>query len=155
MNILRAPFLRVQRQFPYDQKNLVLEINRTYTDIANAMNDRTIGIHPTNGAILSGDSFTFSNQKQEVLRQVYQFTTTAPITHNIKNIQPGQFADSWGQWTDGTNSYGLIFASSVAIPGQLTFYCTSTQIIFLAGAGAPALSTTIPSYIVLQWLSAP
>lgn len=154
MNLLRAPFLRAQRQFPYDQKNLILEINRTYTDIANAVNDRTIGIHPINGAILSGNYFSFKNQKQEVLRQVYQFTTTAPINHNIKNIAAGQFADCWGQWTDDTNSYGLIFGSKVAIPGQLSFYCTSSQIVFVAGGGAPILSTTLPSYVVIQWLSA-
>lgn len=153
MNIYRSPFLRVQRLFPTDIKNLALEVDRTYTDIASAVNNRTIGIYPLNGNIITGNNFFFTSQRQESLRQVFTFTTTAPIAHNITNIIPGQFAQCWGQWTDGTNSYGLIFGSSVAIPGQLSFYCTATQIVFISGAGAPIISPTVPSYVVLEWLS--
>jgi hypothetical protein len=64
----------------------------------------------------------------------------------------GQFTKCSGSFTDGTNSYGLFYASSVAIVGQITFYVTATQIIFLVGAGAPTLTSGL---IILEWLSEP
>ncbi len=61
-----------------------------------------------------------------------------------------QFTRMYGQYTDGTNWYGLIAASNVAIPGQITFHVTPTQIIFVVGAGAPFLTR---GNIVLEWLA--
>jgi len=51
-----------------------------------------------------------------------------------------------------TNSYGLIFGSNSAttIPGQISFYITATQIIFIVDGAAPALTS---GRIVLTWLS--
>lgn len=152
--INQVPYLRTSREFPYeDAKQLSVEVNKSYIDIANAVNNRTISIFPTSRPALTGESwFLTSNQRQQTFRQVYTFTTTASINHGITVLDPNQFTRCFGSYTNGTNSFGLFFASSVAIAGQITFYITSTQIVFLVGAGAPAL---IAGKITLEWLSQP
>ncbi len=149
----QVAYLRTSRNFPEEPSQLVVEINKCYVDIANAVNARTIGIFPTNRPAITGESwFLVNNARQQTFRQVYTFTATTAINHGIANVTPGQFTKCSGSYTDGTNTYGLFFASSVAIAGQITFYVTTTQIIFLVGAGAPALTS---GRIVLEWLSQP
>lgn len=122
-----------------------------YIDVASAVNSRTIGLFPVNRPAQTGNSyFIINNQKQQTLRQVYTATTTASINHNVIGVTPGQFINCFGSFTDGTNSYGLIYGSNVAIAGQISFYVTSTQIVFLTGGGAPALTNLT---VVLEWLS--
>ncbi len=151
--INQVAYLRTSREFPEELHQLTVEINKTYVDIANAVNARTIGLYPVNRPAQTGNSFFITkNQKQQAFRQIYSFTTTAPINHTIKVNFPGQFILCNGSYTDGTSTFGLFFASSVAIAGQITFYVTSTQIIFLVGAGAPALTQGL---IILEWISEP
>jgi hypothetical protein len=153
-NVVNAsPFLRTTRSFPEELQPLTVEINKSYLDIANAVNDRTIGLFPVNRPAITGEGwFIASNQKQQTLRQVYTFTSTTSINHGITIYNPGQFTSCYGSYTDGTNSYGLIFGTSTAVAGLITFYLTSSQIVFETGSGAPSLSS---GTIVLEWLSAP
>ncbi len=149
----QVPYLRTSRDFPKDIDELSIQLSKSYLDIANVVNQRIIGIFPTVRPAITGESyFITNNQRQQTLRQVYTFTNTIAINHNIKNVFPNQFTSCYGSYTDGINSYGLFFATSVAIAGQITFYITSTQIIFLIGAGAPAMTS---GRIVLTWLSSP
>lgn len=130
-----------------------METNKAYVDTANAVNNRTISMFPTVRPAINGESwFLTSNQKQEAFRQVYTFTTTANIPHNVKNVVPGQFVRGFGEYTDGTNTYGLIYGSNVAIAGQISFYITATNIMFLVGAGAPAVTN---GTVVIEWLARP
>lgn len=150
----QMPYLRTSREFPEEVIQLTVEVNKSYIDTANAINNRTIAIFPTSKPAINGESwFINNNQKQQALRQVYTFTTLAAIDHNITNVVPAQFVRGFGTYTDGTNSYGLIYGSNVAIAGQISFYITPTQIIFLAGAGAPAVDPDFVNTIVLEWLS--
>lgn len=157
--INQVAYLRTSREFPEEIHQLSVEVNRCYTDIANAVNTRTIGLFPVNRPAQTGNSFyIFQNKKQQTIRQVYTATSTGSINHNIQSITPGQFIMCTGSYTDGTNSYGLIYGSNIAIAGQISFYVTNTQIVFLTGAGAPTLPTPgdEPSVIViLEWLSQP
>ena len=149
--INQVSFLRTSRNFPEDAQPLSVELNKSYVDIANAVNSRTIGIFPTSRPALTGEGwFLSNNQKQQTFRQVYTFTSTANIAHGISTGQIAGFARMFGTFTDGTNFYGLVPGSNVAIAGQRGFYITSTNIVFTAGAGAPALTSGL---IVLEWLS--
>jgi len=148
----QTPYLRTQRLFPKDLPSLVQEIDKAYVDTAIAVNQRINGIFPTNKPAITGEQYYFTTQKQQTIRKVFTFTTTGPINHNIQGVGPGQFTNCWGEWTDGTNGYGLIFGSNVAIAGQLSFYLTTSQIIFLSGAGVPSL---VSGFLVLTWLSEP
>ena len=151
----QAPYLRTSREFPEDLPKLTQEIIKTYIDIANAVNNRTIGLFSKNVPSITGESwFILNNQRQQTLRQIYTFTTTAAINHGINGasgIDPSMFTSCYGSFTDGTNGYGLIWGTAGAIPNQISFYLTRTQIIFVVGAGAPALTS---GRIVLTWLSA-
>lgn len=151
--INQVAYLRTTREFPEDLHALALEANKAYLDTAAAVNARTIGIFTTNRPSLTGESyFLKGNQRQQAFRQVYQFTTTTSITHGITVTDSNQFIHCYGSYTDGTNDYGLFYASSIAIAGQITFHITATQIVFHVGAGAPALTS---GRIVLEWLSQP
>lgn len=148
----QVPYLRNTREFPEDTHDLVTEISKAYIDTANAVNDRTIGIYPeTRPAITGNTYFITQNRKQQSLRQVYSFTTTANIPHGIPLSQIDRVINGYGSYTDGTNWYGVIFATSNVIANQLTFYLTTTDIVFI-GAGFPALTK---GTIVLEWLSLP
>ncbi len=154
-SINKSLFLRTSNVFPDDDiEDLSFEMTKVFIDIANAINNRTISTFPTNKPAETGESwFLFQNKKQQTLRKVFTFTTTAAITHNVSVFIAAQFPRCFGVYGDATlNSYGLIYGSNVAIPGQISFYITSTQIIFLVGAGAPALTT---GTIILEWLSQP
>lgn len=147
----QVAYLRTTRNFPQDIQQLTVEIDKAYVDIANAVNNRTISIFPTNRPAITGESwFLSSNQKQQTLRQVYTFTTTTAINHGLQVTNPEQFTRCFGSYTNGTNCFGLVFGTSVAVAGLITFYVTTTQIIFVVGAGAPALTA---GRITLEWLS--
>lgn len=146
-----SPYLRTSRNFPEDDpRELSVEVNKTYVDIAAAVNQRTIGIFTTRKPTITGESFFITSSRQQTLRQLFTFTTTAAINHNITFSRISQFTRMYGQFTDGTNWYGLIAGSNVAIAGQISFYLTGTEITFLSGAGAPALTQ---GSIILEWLS--
>lgn len=149
--INQVPYLRTSREFPEELQQLTVQVNKSYVDIANAVNSRTIGLFPVNRPAITGESwFLIKNQRQQTLRQTYTFTSTASINHGIQVTDTDQFTRCFGSYTNGTNSFGLFWGTSVAIAGQITFYITSTQIVFLVGAGAPALTS---GRIVLEWLS--
>ncbi len=149
----QVPYLRTSREFPEEIKQLTVELNKSHVDTANAINNRTISIFPTSRPAINGESwFLVNNQKQQGFRQVYTFKLTATIAHGIKVVTPEQFIRCFGSYTDGTNTYGLIFASTVAIVGQISFYITATNIVFVPGAGAPV---PITGTVVLEWVSQP
>lgn len=147
----QVAYLRTSRQFPPELEQLTVEVDKAYLDTANAINNRTISLYPTTRPALNGESwFITGNQKQQGFRQVYSFTTTANIPHGIDFAKIDRFTRNFGEFTDGTNWYGLINGSNVAMAGQVSFYLTPTNIVFLSGVGAPALTK---GNIVLEWLS--
>jgi hypothetical protein len=129
---------------------LTIELTKSYIDTSNSVNARTIGLFPTNNPAITGESWFLSSQKQQTLRQIYTFTSTSNLPHGIANIIPGQFVRCFGSYTDGTNTYGLPFATNVSVAGLITFWVGPTNIRFQVGAGAPSLSSGV---IVLEWLA--
>lgn len=144
----QVAYLRTSREFPED--SLPRECSKAYIDTANAVNVRTIGIFPVNVSAITGETWYFTSQKQQTLRRVYNVTSTASIPHSLNLSQIARFTRTYGNFTDGTNWYGLISASNVAIAGQISFYITPTNIVFLSGVGAPALTN---GQVVLEWLA--
>lgn len=154
MTLQQSPYLRQQREFPNDDvRDLSNQMDHAYIDIANKVNTRTIGIFATNFPIVTGESWYLNGQpnRQQTLRQIYPFTATGSITHGLNWVTVSQISfRSYGSFTDGTNWYGAIYASNVAIAGQVSFYVTSTSIVVIAGAGAPSITS---GTIDLEWLS--
>lgn len=150
-------YLITSRNFPENLQELSTELNKTYVDIAAAVNVRTIGLFSINKPAITGDSyFITNNRKQQSLRQVFTFTSTANIPHPIKFKETPYIANMYGQYTDDTNWYGLIAASSTAITGQISFYLTPDSgstpgnIVFVVDGAAPSLTKGI---IVIEWIS--
>ncbi len=159
--INQVAFLRTSREFPEDLSSLTLQVNKAYIDTANAVNNRTISIFPTNRPAVNGESwYVKGNQRQQGFRQVYTFTSTADINIGFKISSIYGFSRLFGTYTDSSNNwYGLIPGTSVAINGQISFYIaingastTSDTLKFLVGAGAPVLQS---GTVVLEWISEP
>ncbi len=152
----KSPYLATSNEFPEDSKLLVQELSSSYVEIAATVNDRTIGIYPTNRPAVTGDAYFYKrNQKQQSLRQIYLFEApiAASYPHGINPQSIDQFTpNTYGQYNDGVNYYGAIFASNVAIPGQISFYIdgTNNTIVILQGAGAPVITEIL---ILLEWIS--
>lgn len=157
--INRVPFLRTSRDFPEEIHQLATETNKTYVDIANAVNNRTIGIYPLNNSAFNGNSFFIANGRQQGLRQIYTFTGTSDINIGFKLSSITTINLMYGTYTNTSSGsiFGLIPATSVAIVGQISFYIavnssstTSDVLKFVVDAGAPALNSGI---IVLEWIA--
>lgn len=151
--INQVSYLRLSRRFPTESiDELVTEVNRAYVDTANAVNNRIISSFPNNKPMITGETWYSNGQvkTQQTLRQIYYFNTTANILHGLDINSINLFTKCCAFYTDGTNYYGSMFASDVAIAGQITFYVTNTEIIFLNGAGSPTVTSGI---VVLEWLS--
>lgn len=148
-----SPFLRQQRAFPQDSMQvLTTELDKAYIDTATKVNARTIGVFALNNAITTGEAWYLTGQpnKQQTLRKLFSFTSTGNIAHGITFSQITGFTRCYGQYTDGSNWYGLIFASNTSIAGQNSFYVTTSNIVIAAGAGAPPTIST--GWVILEWL---
>jgi hypothetical protein len=154
-NILnRSPYLRTSRNFPIDPQPLAVEINKSYVDIANAVNARTIGIFapmPSN----TGNAWYLAGRssKQETIRQVYLVTGAGTIAHGINVATIGGFVAVYGTFTDGTVWYPLPYVDATAANNQVSLTVTSSNIVITAGGGSPP--TISSGYVVLEWLSQP
>lgn len=146
----QVPFLRTQRLFPQEAQALSVEVDRMYVDVANNMNRRILGINTINNPVQTGEILYLNGQQFSGFRQVFTFTGTSSITHNIQIVDKTQFVNCYGDYTDSTNSYGLLFGTSVAVAGLVSFYISATQIVFVIGAGAPALTS---GRLVLSWFN--
>ena len=154
MTIQQAPYMRLQRSFPNDNMQaLTVEIDKFHVDAAIKINSREIGTYATGFQVVNGQQWIITGQanKQQALRQLYTFTAAGSIAHGINWSGVALISPlSYGSFTDGTNWYGAIYASSTAIAGQVSFYVTSTNIVVVSGAGAPAITS---GYINLEWVS--
>lgn len=153
-----AAYLRNTRNFPEEIKSLTVEVNKAYLDTATAINERTIGFFPTTRSAVTGESwYLVDNQRQQGFRQVYTFTSFADIQLGFKISSVGRFVRGFGSYSDGSNWYGILFATSTAIPGNVSFFIfldgtsTTSDIIRFNSAGAPAISGT--GTVVLEWIS--
>ena len=147
----QVPFLRTSRSFPMEAQPLSVEINKSYVDIANSVNARTIGQFTTNRPVPSGESWFLRNQRQQGLRQAWEFTgSNLSINHGINISFIYAFTKIYGTFTDGTNWYPLPYVDTTDVINQVSVEVTPTQIVITAGGGAPTISTGI---VVLEWIS--
>lgn len=154
-NIKISPYLRESRSFPADDvKNLAVQVDRSYIDVAQAVNARTIGVFALSAQVATGESWylTGSANKQQTLRKLFTFTSsTLTIPHGIDFSSLTTFTNCWGCYTDASNQfYGLIFGSDKAISGNYSFYIDSTNIYIISAGAHPVLTTGI---VVIEWLS--
>ena len=147
-----SPYLRTSRNFPITAQPLAVEVNKTYVDIASAVNLRTIGLFPTTVSANTGEQwYLTANQRQQTIRQVYTFTSAGSIAHGIKFGMIGGITKIYGTFTDGANWYPLPYIDVTAANNQVNVIVNDTNIVITAGAGSsPSISS---GYVILEWLS--
>jgi hypothetical protein len=144
--------LQTQRDFPDKIEPLVDEIFRAYIDIAQRVNERTVGIFAANRTTVTGESWFITSQQMQTQRQMYPITTIAasPYSHGIETKFIVGFTRIYGVAYDGTNWYPLPFVSATA-GEEIQLHVTPENIVLTAGAGSPPSITK--GYIVLEWLA--
>ncbi len=156
-NQQQQPYLPKSRQFPVQNPvQLEPELVKSYIDIAQAVNLRTIGIFEQL-QIVTGERWFASDPldatlKRQTYRQVYTFGSIAPgaslaINHGITGITA--FTRIYGTCVTNLPDYRPIPYASVAANANIDLRVTSTQIIINNGAGSPTLLSGI---IVLEYL---
>ena len=150
-----VPFLRNQRHYPEDIGPLRVEINKSYIDIANAVNARTAGLFSTDSPIPTGEAwFLSANKRQSGIRQTYEFSgSTTTINHNLNFTSIYKFVRIWGTFFDGTNWQTLPYVDVVNANNQINIKVNSTQIVITKGAGSPP--TIQLGTITLEWITQP
>ena len=152
----QVAYLRTTRNFPTAVNELTLEINKAYVDIANTVNNRIIGLFPTNRYVITGESwFINNNQRQQTLRQVYNFGSIAPgavstQAHEIINLT--QFTRIWGTCVTNLPDFRPIPYASVAPNANIDLRVDATNIIIANGAAGPTINSAL---VILEWLSQP
>jgi len=150
----QAPYLRTSRDFPEEAHQLSVELTRSYIDIAARVNDRIIGIFPTNRPAVTGESwYTAGQQRSQTLRQVYLVTGAGSIVHGINTSNIGGFTRIYGTFTNGTNWYPLPYVDVTAANNQVNIVVTATNIVITVGGGSPP--SVVSGFVVLEWLSNP
>lgn len=150
-NLNQSPFLRTTRSFPKDSDKLPLEMDKSYLDIANAVNNRVIGIYTTNTPTTTGESWFYNKaQKQQTLRKLYSITSSAAFNHGLNFNSIASFTKITGIGFDGTNYYPIPYVSPTGAD-CIGIYVNSTQVVLTVGGGSPP--ALVRALIVLEWLS--
>jgi hypothetical protein len=151
--INHTAYLRTTRDFNNDEISVVM--NKAYIDIAAAVNSRTIGIFPTNKPAITGESwFVSSNQRQQTLRQIYNFGSIASgteldIPHGITSFT--NFTKIYATVTTNVVDYRPIpYIDPNTLTTGMTILVDSTNIRIVLGSTAPPVTSGIA---VLEWLS--
>lgn len=148
----KVAYLRTSRTFPKQADPLSVELDKSYVEIAQAVNVRVIGLYSVNKASQTGENWFPTSVKQEGFRQIYTFTGTGNIAHGINLDTIGSIVRIYGSFTDGSsNWYPLPYVDVSNANNQVNVAVTSTNIVISAGAGSPpSISTGI---VVLEWIS--
>jgi hypothetical protein len=151
--ISKAPYLRQQRNFPSDSpETLSVEMEKSYIDIATAVNARTIGVYPVNGPVVTGDSYYISGFRQQTVRQLFPFSSpNFVINHQIIVAQTGGFTKIYGTVVDSTGTWWpLPLVQTVSTASQVSLQVTPTQIVITVRASAPPI---VSGFVILEWLA--
>jgi hypothetical protein len=143
----KSSMVRSSRKFPEDPELLTTELTRSWTEIANAINDRVIGLISTSPTI-TGKQYSYGSKKLGSLWQLFQFSDSSlTINHQINNLN--QVVAQSGWFTDGSVWYPLPYVDVLNVTNQVGVSTTSTQIIVAKGTTAPTISS---GYVILEWL---
>lgn len=152
-NSNQVSFLRTSRTFPEDSQALSVELDRSYLDIANAVNVRTIGLFTNHKPSNTGEGFFLGKGRQQTSRQVYMFTSSGSIDHGINFLSIAGFTRIYGTFTNGTNWYPLPYVDVVNANNQVNVIVTPTNIVITAGGGSPPAITS--GFVIIEWLNNP
>lgn len=158
-NTAQTPYLITSRFFPKDVEELQPVLTKSWVDLAQAINTRTIGIFNTTSAV-NGDKYynaTNTLQLRQAYRQTFPFGAIAAggtIAIFFDMTQVTQCVNIYGTVVtdDVTSKFrALNWTSSTDITEQIQvdFNSIANQINITVGAGAP---NVISGMIVVEYL---
>ena len=158
--LIQGSFLRTSRNFPTEAKQLSIEVDRSYIDIARNVNTRTIGFFTLNRSTVTGENWFITQAKrQQGLREVYRFDDTMlignviTIPHGINFLSITNIVRIWGTFFDGTFWQILPYVDVVAVTNQINVKVDATNIIITKGAGAPPAMNN--GLVIVEYISNP
>lgn len=149
-----VPYLRTSRNWPLEADQLSVELSKTYVDIANAVNLRSIAIFEASNVVTGEQWFKPSGNanvqvKNQTLRKVFTVTdATLTQTHGLGAIT--RITRIYGAAQNSTNYFPLPYVDVTAANNQIAITLSTTQLIVTKGAGAPPAITT--GYVVVEWI---
>src|SRR5574337_1097011 len=137
--INKVPYLRTSRNFPLEAQPLAVEMNRSYVDVANAVNSRIIGLFATGNSSITGEEwFLNTTQRQQTIRQAYTGTGTGSFpTGLIISELPGP-TKFYGTFLDGSGNWcPLPYVDVTNIVNQVNIIISEStnNIVITTGAG--------------------
>jgi len=152
---VQSPFLITSRKFQEAWAELEPTLSKSYTEIAQAVNFRTIGLYELTQINTGNKYFNTGdpqNRKQSY-RKLFSFgAIAAGATLNINHGLTGvtNFVQIYGTChTDAPDSRPIPYVSTAAVNQQIQIRVTSTQIVIINGAGANNITDGI---ITLEYL---
>lgn len=154
-NSITTPYLRTSRSFPEDISQLTVEINRTYLDIATAVNSRTIGVFPTNRNVATGETWFIKSRPQQSIRQTYPFGAIAAgaslsISYKIKGFD--QFSRIFGTCVTAQPDSRPIPYASIGVNSNIDVRIDTANSVIIISVGAASPNVT-SGLITIEWLS--
>lgn len=159
---IQSPYLITSRVFPIDSGKLEPILSKMYFEVAQAVNNRTIGIFNKFQVVTGERWFNSGNptvkdfdvtQQPQTYRQVYTFGAIVAganlsFAHNITGVT--QFTRIYGTCITTTPDYRPIpFADVVAATGSIAVIADNVNVTVYNGATAPNIVSGI---IVLEYL---
>lgn len=148
----KVPFLQLQKEFATDSMQVLgVNLDKTYIDIANRVNERIIGIFAQNTQIITGERWSLNPDTNQVQTLRKTFRETATFAHNIATANVLMFTRIYGVGYDGTNWFPLPYVDSTAANNQISIVVSPTQVVITPGGGTPP--TLTDAIIVVEYLS--
>ncbi len=154
MTVQQTPYLQLQRNFPSDTaENLSEQVDIAYIDIAQKVNDRTIGLFASGFDSITGEKWFLNGQPmpRQTLRKLFQVTTATSYPHGIDTTKIQGFTKIYGVGYNGTIWFPLPYVDATSATDQIQITVDATNIVILAGAGAPPVMTS--GFVILEWLA--
>ena len=152
------PFLITSRLFPPDLSLLQPVLNKSYIEIALAVNKRVIGSFEPVEVVTGETWFEESIMgdaiiRRQSFRQFFEFDAiaigaTLAITHEIEDID--EFTRIFGTCVTAVPDFRPIpYASATVVTEQIEVNLTSTTLTIINGATAPAITS---GRVVVEYL---
>ena len=150
-----APYLRTTEVFPEDQSQLLIKHTNVYSNVANAVNVREIGIYDLQELLSGKKWFNTTNLQnmRSVYRKVFQIGpinagAIQTIAHGISGIVA--FTHMYGTCITSVVDYRPIpYVDETVVTNQIRLNCSGTNLIIANGATAPGITS---GSIVLEYL---
>lgn len=156
-NFSLAAFLQTTEYFPEDQDQMLVKLNLSYADIANAVNIREIAKYETD-EVITGQQFTVSGDNQKkyfTYRKIYYFGpiatgATLNIPHGLTFANILLFTKISGTFnTDVPDSRPLPFTSAAAVTNQTSIKVDAANIVIVNGATANNITDGV---VILEYI---